>query len=235
MTPRLEIKICGLTRPDEAAAVAAAGADAIGLVFHPASPRHLDPARAREIVDALPRGFPAVGVFADTPADDVARTADRAGVRIVQLHGSENEDALGFLAARGFHVVKTLKGTGPELLRAARALPAACGVLIECGAGPLPGGNGEAWNWADAAVLAPLRPFALAGGLTPDNAPAAAAAARASAVDASSGVEDAPGRKNLEKCAHLVNNVRRTIIAWPVAPVFGADRSKGTPSCPDNR
>ena len=58
MTPRLEIKICGLTRPDEAAAGAAAGADAIGLVFHPASPRHLDPARARAIVDALPPGGP---------------------------------------------------------------------------------------------------------------------------------------------------------------------------------
>ena len=235
MTPRLEIKICGLTRPAESAAVAAAGADVIGLVFHAASPRHIDPARAREIVDALPTGFPAVGVFAGVPADEVARTADRAGVRIVQFHGAETEDTLGFLLARGFHVVKTLKGTGPESLRAVRKLPEACGVLIECGKGPLPGGNGAAWNWADAAIFAPLRPFALAGGLTPENVATAAAAARASAVDLSSGVEDAPGRKNLEKCARMVDNMRRLIIEWPVAPVFGAGRSKGRPSCPDNR
>ena len=136
---------------------------------------------------------------------------------------------------RGFHVIKTVNGTGLALLQAARNLPDACGVLIECGRGPLPGGNGAAWNWAEAAPVAALRPFALAGGLTPENAAAAAAAARASAVDVSSGVENAPGRKNLEKCAHLVHTLRRTFIAWPVAPVFTAARPKGTPSCPDNR
>lgn len=235
MTPRLEVKICGLTRPAEAAAIAEAGADAIGLVFHPASPRHLDPARARAIVAALPPDVPAVGVFADAAADTVAQIADRAGARIVQLHGAETAETIAFLLARGFAVLKTVKAVGPGTRRAARALPDGCGLLVECGAGPLPGGNGAAWNWAAAAPFAAIRPFALAGGLTPDNAATAAAAARASAVDLSSGVETAPGRKSLEKCRRLMENLRCCTVRWPVSPLFRGDRSKGMRSCPVNR
>lgn len=235
MTASIEIKICGLTRPDEAAACVAAGADAIGIVFHAASPRCLDTGRAREIVRALPADFPVVGVFAGVAAEAIARTAEAAGLRIVQLHGGESPETVRRLLEQGFRVVYVLKSTGAELLAAARSLPAFCGLLLECGSGPLPGGNGAAWNWADAAPLAAVRPFALAGGLTPDNAAAAVTAAHPSAVDLSSGVEDSPGRKNLEKTRRLVDNVRRMLITWPTAPVFGAACPKGRPLCPDNR
>jgi phosphoribosylanthranilate isomerase len=232
---RLEIKLCGQTRPDEAAACAEAGADAVGVIFHAASPRHVEPARAREIVRALPPGFPVVGVFADTPAESVAHIAAEAGLSIVQLHGTETSDAIAFLQARGLRVIKVLKSRGADLLREARALPPQCGILVEAGKGPLPGGNATAWNWAEAAPLANERPFALAGGLTPMNVEQAILAAHPSAVDLSSGVEDSPGRKNLEKSRRLVETVRHICITWLTAPLFGGPRPKGKPSCPDNR
>jgi phosphoribosylanthranilate isomerase len=235
MKARIEIKICGQTQPDDAAACAEAGADTIGIVFHAASPRHVEPPRARNIVSALPPGFPVVGVFADSPADTVARIADEAGIHIVQLHGREDDAAIAFLLARGLRVIKVLKTIGPDLLRESQALPPECGILVECGKGPLPGGNAAAWNWAEAVPLAAVRPFALAGGLTPENVEPAVLAAHPSAVDLSSGVEYSPGRKNLEKSRQLVDNVRRICITWPVAPVFGADCRKGRLPCPDNR
>jgi len=209
MTPRLEVKICGLTRPAEAAAIAEAGADAIGLVFHPDSPRHLTPARARAIVAALPPDVPAVGVFANAAADTVAQIADRAGARIVQLHGAETAETIAFLLARGFAVLKTVKAVGPGARRAARALPDGCGLLVECGAGPLPGGNGAAWNWAEAREVGD--PVGIAGGLTPENLREAVKQSRAVACDISSGVELAPGVKDpaaLERLAAAATGLR---------------------------
>lgn len=235
MPDRIEIKFCGQTRPADAALGAAAGADAIGLVFHPASPRHVTPEQAREIIRALPPDFPAVAVFVDLPPDTAARTADKAGLRILQLHGAESRETIEILMARGFRVVKVLKCTGAALTGAALALPDGCGILVECGKGPLPGGNAAAWDWATAGPLSALRPFALAGGLRPDNVADAIRAAHPSAVDLSSGIEEAPGRKNLEKMRELVNNVRQQSITWPTAPVFGAAGPERRPTCPHNR
>ena len=111
MIARLEIKLCGQTRPGEAAACVEAGADALGVVFHAASPRHLTPAQAREIVLAAPAGFPVVGVFVDQSADSVARTAEAAGLTAVQLHGDEPLETVQALLDRGFHVVKAPGGS----------------------------------------------------------------------------------------------------------------------------
>ncbi len=235
MIARLEIKLCGQTRPGEAAACVEAGADALGVVFHAASPRHLTPAQAREIVLAAPAGFPVVGVFVDQSADSVARTAEAAGLTAVQLHGDEPLETVQALLDRGFHVVKALKTLGPALLQQAAQLPPACGLLVEAGTGPLPGGNAAGWDWSASRPLGAARPFALAGGLNPENIARALLAARPSAVDLSSGVEDTPGRKNLEKTRLLVENVRRICITWPTSPVFGGPRPKGRPPCPDNR
>jgi phosphoribosylanthranilate isomerase len=235
MSNRIEIKFCGQTRPADAALGAAAGADAIGLIFHPASPRHVTPEQAREIIRALPADFPAVAVCVDLPPELAALTADRAGARILQLHGNESRETIAFLIARGFRVIKVLKTAGPDLSRNALALPAGCGILVECGKGPLPGGNAAAWNWAEARPLGAVRPFALAGGLRPDNVAEAIRAAQPSAVDLSSGIEDGPGRKNLEKMRQLVNNVRQQSITWPTAPIFAAAGPEGRPPCPHNR
>ncbi len=207
-TPRIEIKICGLTSPELAVACAAAGADAIGLVFHPVSPRNLRPEQARAIAAALSRNVARVGVFVAQTPGEILRIADLAALDAVQLCGSADAAACDELIRHGLHVVQVLRSTGAELLAEAQALPLSVGVLVECGAGAQLGGIGKAWNWADAAVLRGCRPFAIAGGLDAATVGQAIAASGAPAVDVSSHVERAPGIKDLDKVAAFVAAVR---------------------------
>jgi indole-3-glycerol phosphate synthase/phosphoribosylanthranilate isomerase/anthranilate synthase/indole-3-glycerol phosphate synthase/phosphoribosylanthranilate isomerase len=216
---RIEIKICGLTDPEQAAACAAAGADAIGFVFHPPSPRYVTPGRAREIAAALPDGTARVGVFVDDDAPTIRAIADSVGLTAVQLHGDSARATGMELLATGQHVVIVLR-QADSLVDDARLLPPDAGVLVECGHGGLPGGNGAAWDWGRAAALAPMRPFAIAGGITPENVCAALVQARASAVDLSSGVESRPGCKDLALVTRLVAAVRELRPDWPASPVF---------------
>jgi len=203
-TPRLEIKVCGLTTPAAAIACIAVGADAIGMVFHPASPRHLLSAQAQELAAGLPLGVAKVGVFVDQSADEIVRIAAQVGLDTVQLHGAPSASDYDVFARHGLHVVQVLRSTGSKLLAEARALPPTVGLLVECGHGTLPGGNGAAWNWGEAAALREIRPFAIAGGLDPANVALALAASGASAVDVSTGVETSPGVKNLGKVTAFV-------------------------------
>jgi len=209
----IAIKICGLMEPDQAAACAEAGADAIGVVFYPPSPRHVGVAGARAIVAALPPRYPVVGVFADAPAETIVATAAAAGLRVVQLHTPPAAGAYERLARAGLHVIQTLSSRGEALRAAAAALPAAARLLVERGRGRLPGGNGAPWEWGGAAVLRGLRPFAIAGGLDPANVAAALAASGADAADASSGVESAPGVKDLARVREFVAAVRACAAA----------------------
>lgn len=219
MNPGLEIKICGLTEPDEAAACADAGADAIGIVFHPASPRCVSAERARAICASVPERTARVGVFVDHDARAIRSAADKAGLTAVQLHGDPAQAAGRELLQSGLRVVYVLRRAG-ALAKDARRLPSGAGVLVECGRGPLPGGNGIGWDWSRAAALAGIRPFAVAGGLAPDNVGRALLLSRASAVDVSSGVETAPGRKNLAEVKRLVAAVRGLEARDPAEPVF---------------
>ncbi len=215
----IEIKICGLTDPGEAVACVAAGADAIGFVFHPPSPRHLTPERARGIAAALPCGIARVGVFADGDARAIRSMADTVGLTAVQLHSVGAQAAGPELLAAGLRVVIVLRNID-TLVDDFRHLPHNAGLLVECGRGVLPGGNGATWAWDRAAALAGIRPFAIAGGLTPDNVCAALTASRASAVDLSSGVESTPGRKDPSLIARLIAAVRSLRPEWPTSPVF---------------
>ena len=219
MNSAIEIKICGLTDPDQAAACAAAGVDAIGFVFHPSSPRRVTPLHAREMASVLPGNVARIGVFVDHAARDIRSIAETAGLTAVQLHGAAAQAAGPELMAAGLPVIFVLR-QADTLADDARRLPPGAGVLVECGRGSLPGGNGVAWEWGRAAALAGLRPFAIAGGITPDNVCAALACARASAVDLSSSVESAPGRKDPARVIRLVAAVRSLKPDWPVRPVF---------------
>jgi phosphoribosylanthranilate isomerase len=208
--PTVQVKICGLTRPDEAAACAAAGAHAIGLVFYPRSRRCISTGTARDICRALPAGVARVGVFVDAPVEAIVRIAAAAGLTAVQLHGTEPPELVEGLRREGLFVIKALFAERAPTLEQAPIYPASA-FLVECGRGPLPGGNAIDWEWGRAVSVAERFPTILAGGLTPMNAAQAICAASPDAVDASSGVEVAPGRKD-------INKVRAFIRAATAAP-----------------
>ncbi len=201
------LKICGITTRETARFCAEAGTGALGAVFFKKSPRYVTPLQARALFDGLPAEIVRVGVFVDMPAEELIATARAALLDTVQLHGNEALADITAAQQAGFHVIKVLKVTGDLLLQAASRLPATVGILAECGKGTLPGGNGAVWNWADAAPLAAERPFALAGGLTPDNLAEAASLAHAVAWDISSGVEAAPGIKDHAKIMKTVETL----------------------------
>ncbi len=205
----LEVKVCGLRDPGMALDCVESGAAAIGLVFFAASPRAVAAPDARAVVGALPEGVTPVGVFVDCPVDNLLRICDRSRLRCVQLHGDEPPDTVERLVNEGLRVVKALRESGKALCSAARSFAAADAFLIECGRGPLPGGNAESWDWSGARVLSSAVPFALAGGLAPANVGAALSAACPDAVDVSSGVESSPGVKDPALVRAFIAEVRK--------------------------
>ncbi len=221
-----QIKICGLTRPDEAEACTDAGADAIGLVFYPPSPRSLTVAAAARITRVLPDEVCTVGVFVNETYDTIMSIAENARLRAVQLHGQEPPSLVQRLGAGGLIVIKALFFNGRPDFTAANHYTAADAYLVECVGGPLPGGNALAWNWSAASSLSLAHPVVLAGGLNPENVSAAIEEAGPDAVDVSSGVEQEPGRKDVAQVAALCRAVTRTRLGRPPRPVFGSDRSR---------
>jgi indole-3-glycerol phosphate synthase/phosphoribosylanthranilate isomerase len=209
------VKVCGIRDAVTARLCAKLGFGAVGAVFYPRSPRAVTAAQAHEMFTGLPDGMARVGVFVDMPADAMAAIGREAGLTTIQCHGSEPPADLLAIQAAGFRVIKVLKHTGRELLHEAAALPDSVGILVECGSGALPGGNGCGWRWRDAAILAGTRPFALAGGLTPSDLPTAATESRAVAFDVSSGVESAPGVKAAALLEELAANARTSAVMEP--------------------
>ncbi len=193
------VKICGLTRPDEALACASLGADAIGLVFYPKSPRHLTTQQAADICRQLPPEVPTVAVCVEMPSEKILSLAAECGFGTVQLHGRETPEKVARLAQAGLRVIKALFANRPPEITLAPQYKAAAGFLVECGQGILPGGNAETWNWRLPPGLFGKQPIILAGGLAPENVCQAIRVGQPDAVDVSSGVEASPGRKDLAK------------------------------------
>ena len=208
------VKICGITRRQDAVLCADAGAGALGAVFYEKSPRNIAPAAVRKLFEGLDPQIARVGVFVNASVDTMLRTARIAALDTIQMHGEETAEKIEAVLREGFHVVQAIKRTGPELLAAARALPLQAGILVECGRGALPGGNGLAWNWSKAAPLAQFHPFAIAGGLNPQNLAVVVRDSGAAGFDASSGVETAPGIKD----EAAVRAYLRSARDLPVAP-----------------
>lgn len=213
----VQVKICGLTRVEEAMACAVAGAAAVGCVFHSGSPRNVNTAIAAEIRRALPPEIACVGVFVDESFKNIMRIVARTGFAAVQLHGGETPEFVDRLLGEGLFVIKALFAERePGFAEAPRFKSSA--FLAECGKGPLPGGNARGWEWGRAGPLARHHPLILAGGLAPENAAQAVRAASPDAVDVSSGVEAGPGRKDIRKVEQFIAAVstaaaRRRIFA----------------------
>ena len=205
---KIFIKICGLTDPEEAAACAELGADAIGLVFHEKSPRHLSVQGAAEITRALPKTVIPVGVFVDREDDFILERVRACRLGAVQLHGRETPAQVRRLALQGIRVIKALfAGRSPGLDRA-DTFPEAAAFLAEAGRGKLPGGNAESWDWEAAKKPGENHPLILAGGLSPENVKEALTLARPRGVDISSLVELKPGRKDLTRVRAFIKSVR---------------------------
>jgi phosphoribosylanthranilate isomerase len=204
---RVFVKVCGITSPEDAVAAAEAGADAIGLVFWPRSPRVVTIEQARAIGDALPPFVMRVGVFVDAGRDEMARVADAARLDLLQLHGDEPPEALDDLPRRALKAVRVGDGFAPA--DALRYEGRAAGLLLDTKAPGAPGGTGRAFDWSLArGVREKARFLLLAGGLTPENVRAALEAVRPDGVDASSSLEETPGRKDHARVRAFVSAVR---------------------------
>jgi phosphoribosylanthranilate isomerase len=189
------VKICGITRVDDAEAAVAAGASALGFVFWPGSPRFVDPYRARVIASAVPAFITTVGVFVDQPAEYVSAVASLVKLGAVQLHGNES---VGFAALIDRPVIKAMTlGDGDV------EWPEGSIVLLDAQDPVRRGGTGRTIDWDRAAAIAARRPVMLAGGLTPDNVADAVTRVRPFGIDVSSGVERAPGIKDHARLAAL--------------------------------
>ncbi len=187
-----KIKICGLCRPQDADAVNRAGPDYAGFVFYEKSRRYVTPEQARGLRLALHPGIVLVGVFVDAPEKDIAALYREGTISVIQLHGGESGEYINRLRAAlpGAAIWKAFTIRSAADIAAALRSPADL-VLLDHG-----GGSGRRFDWS--LIEGFPRPFILAGGLTPDNIPEAAARFHPYAVDLSSGVEDT-GRKDAQK------------------------------------
>jgi phosphoribosylanthranilate isomerase len=203
----IRVKICGVTRPEDARLAAELGASAIGMVLWPDSPRYVDPAKAREIVASLPPFVTAVGVFVNQQ-DDAERLAREIGLTVVQFHGDEPP---GSYRASPIRVIKAVTVRDASAREEAAMVPASATVLLDAHDRVKRGGTGRIVDWSIAGMIARERPVILSGGLTAENVADAVAAVRPYAIDVSSGVESAAGRKDPAKLRALFAELREEL------------------------
>lgn len=223
-----QIKICGITQIEDALCAAACGADAVGFIFHPASPRYITPERAKEIIAALPAELVKVGVFVNREADKVAQMVAECGLDLIQFHGDESpEYCRRFPPER---VIKAVFVRTPEELLALEAY-AVRAFLTDFREAGRYGGTGKRADWRLAAQLAKDRPLILAGGLGPENIGEALAAVAPGAVDINSGCEITPGIKDHERMRQIIGLIRRAAPPGPevVFDGFTKNRRPGEP------
>jgi phosphoribosylanthranilate isomerase len=209
----VSVKICGINSPKAAEAVLSAGADFGGLVFFPASPRHLGLDQARNLAAMLRGRVRIVTLMVDPGDAAVEEIVAAVSPDLIQLHGNETPERVAAVALRSKRpIIKVLAiAEAADLLRAHAYLDVADYVLFDAKAdasASRPGGLGAAFDWQLLAGFGFKRPWGLAGGLTAENIARAIRIARPGFVDASSGVEDAPGSKNPEKIAAFVRAAR---------------------------
>jgi phosphoribosylanthranilate isomerase len=197
------LKVCGITRLTDALHAVNHGATAVGLVFWPRSPRFVTPEAAADIVAALPSTVMAVGVFVNEPVDAINAVAAQVRLTAVQLHGDEPP---AYAAALPWPVLRAV--TVQSARAACEAWTPDTTLLVDAADPERRGGTGVTVDWPQAAMLARERRIVLAGGLTPANVAEAIEAVRPYGVDVSSGVEEAPGVKDLDKVARFLEQAR---------------------------
>ncbi|MDG1581824.1 phosphoribosylanthranilate isomerase [Pseudomonas sp. GOM6] len=201
----VRVKICGITRVEDALVAASAGADAIGFVFYAKSPRAVDVEQAEAIIAALPPFVTTVGLFVNMARDELQGVLSRVPLDLLQFHGDESvTQCEGF----GRPYIKALRvKPGDDIAARVNEYPSASGVLLDTYVEGVPGGTGEAFDWS----LVPTglnKPVILAGGLQPGNVAEAVRQLRPYAVDVSGGVEASKGIKDAQKIAAFIQAAR---------------------------
>ncbi len=200
------IKICGITREQDARAAVASGANALGLVFYEKSPRHVTPEQGARIAAAVPPFVTVVGLFVNASADEVRSVLGCVPLHILQFHGEETPE---FCAQFGRHYLKAVRvKPGVDLVQYAARYSSAQGLLLDAYVEGTHGGTGASFDWGLIPRDLPL-PVVLSGGLNPENVAQAVKQVRPYAVDVSSGVEAAKGIKDAAKVAAFINEVKR--------------------------
>ena len=203
----VRVKICGITRLEDALHAVNAGADALGFVFYDKSPRHVSASQAAAICTALPPFITRVGLFVDAPADFVKNVLQAVSLDLLQFHGDETP---AYCAQFGKSYIKAVRVQATtNLLKYAADFDGACGLLLDAYVSGVPGGTGESFDWKLIPKNFP-RPIVLSGGLTPGNVATAVEQTPPWAVDVSSGVESSPGIKDPQKVAQFISNAKAT-------------------------
>ena len=200
-----QVKICGITNLEDARVAVEAGADMIGLIFHPPSPRYVTPEQARAIVEQLPPDVPAVGVFVNKTPEEVMQVVEASGVHKAQLHGDEGPSVCAALPLPVIKAFRFTEQVRPEMMADYDTVDA---FLVEGFHETLYGGGGAMADWRQVATLHGYGRIILAGGLTPDNVQEAIQVARPYAVDVGSGVEASPGKKDRRKVRAFVQQAK---------------------------
>ena len=203
---RTRIKICGITRAEDADAAVEAGADALGLVFYPPSPRAVDVAQAVDAVGNVPAFVSVTALFVNPTVEEVQRVLDSVRIDLIQFHGDEDDD---FCRQFKRPYIKALRvRQASDVVASCMRFPGALAILLDSYKPGVPGGTGETFDWS-LIPETPTKPIILAGGLEPDNVVSAITQIRPFAVDISGGVEASKGIKDHRKIEEFVNEVYR--------------------------
>jgi phosphoribosylanthranilate isomerase len=201
----VRVKICGITNLDDALYAAECGADALGFVFYKGSPRYIEPAAARMIIEELPPFVVPVGLFVDEAPDMVLHNLIMSRVRMLQFHGAETDDF-----CRGFSVpyFKAFRVKGEETLDELGKFSGSTAFLLDAYSEDAHGGTGRTFDWEVASRAKKHGRIILAGGLTPDNVADAVAMVEPYAVDVSSGVEAFKGKKDRQAVKEFIERAK---------------------------
>ncbi|NLR73971.1 phosphoribosylanthranilate isomerase [Leeia aquatica] len=206
---RTRVKICGLSRPEDVAAAAQAGADAIGLVFYPPSPRGVSIAQAAGLLRHVPAFVSTVGLFVDPTEAEVRQVLAQCPLDVLQFHGDESPS---FCRSFGRPYLKAVRvKPGLDLLQYAENYADAAGLLLDAWVAGVPGGTGQSFDWSLIPADLPL-PLILAGGLDPDNVAEAIGRVKPWAVDVSGGVEREKGVKDPARIEAFMRAVATTYV-----------------------
>ena len=207
----MRVKICGITKVEQGKAIADFGATALGFVCTSLSPRYISPAKIAEIVEGLPAKVDKIGVFVNASKSEISEVVDVAGLTGVQLHGDESEQFCQQLKSDlpQIEIIKAIAVKTPKSLSVTNVYSNCVDtLLLDAYHSKMRGGSGMAIDWSILKEFRSPLPWFLAGGLTPENITQALTQTRSSGIDLSSGVEIAPGEKDLNKVQDLFQKIQ---------------------------